>query len=360
MFTPAKPIPIDREQEKRLLSLSRSGKTPQKVALRARIILFASEGVPNHAIAAQLGTSRPTVLLWRNRFRRSGVPGLLKDAPRPGRQKAITPDVVQRIVEATMQTTPAAATHWTTRSMARAQGLSRMTVQRIWKQHRLQPHRVETFKFSRDPQFVEKLRDVVGLYLDPPDQALVLSVDEKSQIQALDRTAPLLALRPGIPARQTHDYQRHGTTTLYAALSMLDGTVIGECLPRHRSREFIRFLNRINRETPPDLDLHLIVDNSSTHKSPPVKRWLRRHRRFHLHFTPTSSSWLNMVERWFGEITRKRIRRGSFTSVQELIKAINEFLEAHNRVPKKFVWTKTADMILTKIHRCKAASGTPH
>jgi transposase len=276
MFQPAPAQWVDANQRKRLQSLVKSGKTAQKVAMRARIVLLAAEGVANHAIAMRLGIGRPTVLLWRRRFVHAGVPGLLKDARRPGRKKAVAPEVVQRVVEATLHTTPPGATHWTVRTMARAQGLSRMTVHRIWKQHGLQPHRVETFKLSRDPHFVEKLRDVVGLYLDPPDKALVLSVDEKSQIQALDRTAPLLPLRPGIPARQTHDYKRHGTTTLFAALSVLDGKVIGECLPRHRSREFLRFLARIGRETPPELALHLIVDNASTHKSPPVKRWVKR------------------------------------------------------------------------------------
>jgi transposase len=360
MFKPAAALQIDVSQEKRLRFLVRSGKTPQKVALRARIVLLASDGVPNHAIAVRLGTSRPTVLLWRHRFQRFGVPGLERDAKRPGRKKSVSAEMIQRVVEATLHTTPRAATHWTTRSMAKAQGLSRMTVQRIWKQHGLQPHRVETFKLSRDPHFVEKLRDVVGLYLDPPDKALVLSVDEKSQIQALDRTAPLLPLRPGIPARQTHDYKRNGTTTLFAALSMLDGKIIGECLPRHRSKEFIRFLGKIDRETPEDLDLHLIVDNASTHKSPSVKRWLKRHPRVHLHFTPTSSSWLNMVERWFGEISQKRIRRGTFRSVKELIDAIQEYLNVYNGTPKRFEWTKDADMILDKIRRCKEALGTPH
>ena len=264
MFKPAPALWVDANQEKRLKSLVVSGKTPQKIVLRARIILLAGAGVPNHAIAARVEASRPTVLLWRSRFQRSGVPGLMKDARRPGRKKTVAPEVIKRVVEATLHTTPPAATHWTTRTMARAHGLSRMTVQRIWRQHGLQPHRVETFKLSRDPHFVEKLRDVVGLYLDPPDKALILSVDEKSQIQALDRTAPLLPLRPGIPARQTHDYKRNGTTTLFAALSLLDGQVIGECLPRHRSREFIRFLRTVDRETPAERDLHLIVDNSST------------------------------------------------------------------------------------------------
>jgi transposase len=360
MFQPAAALWMDANQETRLKFLAGSGKTPQKIALRARIVLLAAAGLANQAIAAQLGTSRPTVLLWRSRFRRSGVPGLMKDARRPGRKKAVAPEVIQRVVEATLHTTTPAATHWTVRTMARAQGLSRMTVQRIWKQHGLQPHRVETFKLSRDPRFVEKLRDVVGLYLDPPDKALVLSVDEKSQIQALDRTAPVLPLRPGIPARQTHDYKRHGTTTLFAALSLLDGKVIGECLPRHRSQEFIRFLEKVERETPARLDLHLIVDNSSTHKSPPVTRWLRRHPRCHLHFIPTSSSWLNMVERWFREITQKRIRRGTFRSVKELVTAITTYLEHYNQAPTRFVWTKDADMILAKIHRCKEALGTSH
>jgi transposase len=360
MFTPAKPLHVDDNQRKRLKHLADSGQTPQKIALRARIVLRAGEGRPNHAIAKELSVSRPTVLLWRQRFAERGVPGIMKDAPRPGRRKGISPEVVKRVVDATMHTTPPGETHWSVRSMAKAQGLSRMTVQRIWKQHRLQPHRVETFKFSNDKQFVEKLRDVVGLYLDPPEHALVLSVDEKSQIQALDRTQPLLPLRRGIPARQTHDYKRHGTTTLFAALNMLDGKVIGHCMPRHRAREFVKFLKQIDQETPADLDLHLIVDNYSTHKSPAVKRFLAKHPRFHLHFIPTSSSWLNMVERWFGEITRKRIRRGTFKSVPQLIAAIMEYLEHNNADPKPFVWTKHADMILAKINRCKEALGTRH
>ncbi len=358
MFTPAHALHVDENQRKRLTCLAKSGKTPQKIALRARIVLMAREGRPNHAIAKSLGVSRPTVLLWRRRFADQGVPGILKDAARPGRGKVIDGEAVKRVVEATMRTTPPGATHWSVRSMAKAQGLSRMTVHRIWRQHHLQPHRVETFKFSSDPHFVEKLRDVVGLYLNPPEHALVLSLDEKTQIQAWDRTQPLLPLRPGIPAQQTHDYRRHGTTTLFAALSMLDGRVIGECMPRHRDKEFVKFLNTIDGETPPDLDLHLIVDNYSTHKSPCVKRWLAKHKRFHLHFVPTSSSWLNMVERWFGEITRKRIRRGTFKSVPQLIQAIMDYLEHHNSEPKKFVWTKDADMILAKIDRCKEALGT--
>ena len=360
MFTPASRLSIDENQRKRLQFLIRSGKTPQKIALRARIILAAAEGTPNNAIAAQLLTSRPTVLLWRQRFARLGVPGIMKDAKRPGRNKQISEELVQQVVEKTLHSTPGWQTHWSTRTMAKEVGVSHDTIHRIWKQHRLAPHRVETFKLSKDPKFVEKLRDVVALYLDPPEKALVLSVDEKSQIQALERTRPLLPLGPGIPARQSHDYRRHGTTTLFAALNMLDGKVIGECLSRHRSEDFIRFLRRIDRETPTDLALHLIVDNSSTHKSPPVKRWLARHKRFHFHFTPTSSSWVNMVERWFGEISQKRIRRGSFESVSQLIAAIEDYLAHYNEAPKTFVWTKDADMILSKVARCKEALLTPH
>ena len=360
MFTPAKALPVDESQWKRLRHLAASGNTPQKIALRTRIVLLAGEGRPNRVIARELSVSRPTVLLWRERFAEGGVPGILKDAPRPGRRKSIDLEVVKRVVEATLHTTPPEETHWSVRTMAKVQGLSRMTVQRIWEQHRLQPYRLENFKFSKDPLFVEKLRDVVGLYLNPPQHALVLSVDEKSQIQALDRTQPLLPLRPGIPARQTHDYKRHGTTTLFAALNMLDGKVIGQCLPRHRAKEFVTFLKQIDRETPAGLDLHLIVDNYATHKSPVVKRWLAKHKRFHLHFVPTSSSWLNMVERFFGQITQKRIRRGTFKSVPQLVDAITQYLGMWNDQPKPFVWTKDADMILAKIARCKEALGTAH
>src|SRR5215469_4621674 len=307
MFKPAPALWVDANQEKRLKHLVVAGKTPQKIALRARIVLLAGQGVPNHAIAGELGISRPTVLLWRGRFARSGVPGLMKDARRPGRKKDVAPEVIQRVVEATLHTTPPAATHWTLRTMAKAQGLSRMTVQRIWKQHGLQPHRVETFKLSRDLHFVEKLRDVVGLYVDPPDKALVLSVDEKSQIQALDRTAPLLPLRPGIPARQTHDYQRNGTTSLFAALEVLSGKVHGRCYRHHRHQEFIAFLKSLARRYP-RRELHLICDNYGTHKHPEVRQWLSEHPRIHKHFTPTSASWLNLVERWFAK-TARQIKR---------------------------------------------------
>src|SRR3990170_5455851 len=313
---------------------------PFRVVQRAQIIRMAADGVLSQVIARTLRISRPTVQVWRQRFLALRLPGLEKDAPCPGRIPRISHRKVSAVIHATLHSTPPNATHWSARSLAKAQGLSKDAIHRIWKQYNLKPHLIETFQLSRDKQFVEKLHDVVGLYLNPPDKALVLCVDEKSQIQALDRTQPLLPLRPGIPARQTHDYKRHGTTTLFAALSMLDGKVIGDCMPRHRHQEFIRFLKKIDAETPAGLDLHLIVDNYSTHKSPAVKRWLAKHRRFHLHFIPTSSSWLNMVERWFGQITQKRIRRGTFKSVPQLIDAIQDYLKNHNSDPKPFVWTK--------------------
>lgn len=360
MFTPAKALLIDDSQRKELNSLVRSGKTPQRIVMRARIVLFAAEGKPNNAIARSLGIGRPTVLLWRGRFTRFGVPGLMKETKRSGRPRTLTPDLVKEVVEATIKTKPVAATHWSVRTFAKAHGLKRDMVHRIWRQHRLQPHRVETFKFSNDKQFVEKLRDIVGLYLNPPDHALVLCYDEKTQIQALDRTQPGLPLKKGRCGTMTHDYKRHGTTTLFAALNVLDGKVIGECMPRHRAKEFVRFLKRIDRDTPQDLDLHVILDNLSVHKSPSVKSWLQRHSRFHFHFTPTSSSWLNLVERWFGEITRKRIRRGVFRSIKELTRAINDYLENNNASPKAFAWTKEADTILAKIDRCKDSVRTLH
>ena len=321
---------------------------------------MAADGILSQDIARELRISRPTVQLWRQRFLSLRLPGLEKDAPRPGRKPRIQQQKVNAIVNATLQTTPSNATHWSTRTMAEAQNVSEATVRRIWHSHNLKPHLTETFKLSRDKRFVEKLQDVVGLYLNPPDKALVLCVDEKSQIQALDRTQPLLPLRPGIPARQTHDYTRHGTTTLFAALNMLDGQVIGDCMPRHRHQEFIRFLQLINVKTPMDLDLHLIVDNYGTHKHPTVLRWLKRHPRFHLHFIPTSSSWLNMVERWFREITDKRIRRGSFKSVPDLINAIMQYLDNHNQNPRVFIWSASVETIMSKITKCKEALDALH
>ncbi len=320
-----------------------------RLVQRARIIQLSSNGVFNHVIANRLGISRPTVQLWRERFLSLRLSGLEKDAPRPGRFSKIQYKKVTALVNATLHTTSPAATHWTIRTMAKSQGVSRMAVQRIWKQYNLKPHLIKTFKISKDKRFLEKRYDVVGLYLNPPDQSIVFCVDEKSQIQALERIQLLLPLRPGIPARQTHDYLRHGTTTLFVALNMLNGTVIGDCMPRHRHQEFIRFLQMINTKTPLDLALHLIVDNYGTHKHPRVQNWLKRHPRFYLHFTPTSSSWLNLVERWFSEITSKRIRRGSFKNVKELIMAIKQYIESHNQNPKVFVWTAPVESIMRKI-----------
>jgi transposase len=348
-------------EERALIDKWARGKSfPLRLVVRARIIQLAAEGVFNHDIARRVGVSRPTVQLWRERFLALRLSGLEKDAPRPGRMPRIGQEKVSAIVEATLHTTPPQATHWSTRTMAKAQGVSEATVRRIWKQYHLKPHLVESFKLSRDKQFLEKLHDVVGLYLNPPDKAIVLCVDEKSQIQALERTQPRLPLRPGIPARQTHDYRRHGTTTLFAALNMLDGTVIGDCLPRHRHQEFIRFLQLLNAKTPADLGLHLIVDNYGTHKHPRVQSWLKRHPRFVLPFTPTSSSWLNLVERRFAEITSQRIRRGSFRNVKELILVIKTYIESHNQNPRVFVWTASVQSIMNKISKCKEALDAGH
>jgi transposase len=327
---------------------------------RAQIITLAAEGVLNQDIAQQLGISRPTVQLWRERFLGLRVAGLTHDAPRPGRLPHIPARKVRAIVEATLHTTPLAGTNWSTRTMADAQGVSEATVRRIWKQHGLKLHLSKTFKLSRDPQFVEKLYDVVGLYLNPPDKSLFLSVDEKSQIQALDRTQPGLPMKKGRCGTQTHDYKRHGTTTLFAALNLLDGNVIGDCLPRHRHQEFIRFLKKIDAETPSHLVLHLIVDTYGTHKHPRVKRWVRRHPRFHLHVIPTSSSWLNMVERWFRDLTDKRIRRGSFRNVRELMAAIDDYVHHHNLKPQVFTWTASAESIVAKVAKCKEALDALH
>lgn len=344
---------LTQEEETVVNRWSQGKRTPLRLVQRARIIQLSAQGVYNHDIARRLNISRPTVQLWRERFLALRLSGLEKDAPRPGRFPKISHKKVIAIVNATLHTIPPGTTHWSTRSMAKAQGVSKDTVRRIWKQYNLKPHLVKKFKLSRDKQFLKKLYDIVGLYLNPPDKAIVLCVDEKSQIQALERTQPLLPLRPGIPARQTHDYLRHGTTTLFAALNILDGSIIGDCMPRHRHQEFIRFLQIIDTKTPMDLALHLIVDNYGTHKHPRVQRWLKRHPRFHLHFIPTSSSWLNMVECWFSGITSKRIRRGSFKNVKELIMAIKQYIESHNQNPKVFVWTASVENIMRKISNVK-------
>jgi transposase len=353
-------IELTDDEEATLATWARSRSLPQRVVERARIVLRAAEGITNQEIARALGVSRPTVQLWRQRFLALRLAGLEKDAPRPGRLPRISEAKIREVVEATLHSRPPNATHWSTRSMAAAQGVSEATVRRIWRQHNLKPHLVRTFKLSRDKDFVGKLCDIVGLYVNPPDRSLVLCVDEKSQIQALDRTQPGLPLKRGRCGTMTHDYKRNGTTTLFAALSMLDGSVIGDCMPRHRHQEFIRFLKQIDAQTPPELDLHLIVDNYGTHKHPRVEQWLSRHPRFHLHFTPTSSSWLNLVERWFRDLTEKRIRRGSFASVPDLIAAIDEYLKNHNQNPRVFVWSAPVERILAKIAKCKEALDAPH
>ena len=349
----AAPIVLSPEEEATLGTWARSRRLAVRQVQRAQIIQLAAAGVESQEIARIVGVSRPTVQLWRERFLALRAAGLGKDAPRSGRLPQIAETRVRAIVEATLHTTSANATHWSARTMAAAQGVSAATVQRIWSRHQLKPHLTKTFKLSRDKQFVEKLHDIVGLYLNPPDRALVLCVDEKSQIQALDRTQPGLPLKKGRCGTMTHDDKRNGTTTLFAALSMLDGQVIGDCMPRHRHQEFIRFLKKIDTDTPAHLELHLIVDNYGTHKHARVKRWLGRHPRVHLHFTPTASSWLNLVERWFRDLTEKRIRRGSFESVPALIAVIEEYLDQSNQHPHIFVWTASAQRILAKITKCK-------
>jgi transposase len=360
MSRQAPAVVLSPEERATLQSWAKARSQPQRLVLRAQVVLMAAEGIENQEIAVRLRISRPTVQLWRQRFLALRAAGLEKDAPRPGRIPRISSSQVAAIVEATLHRKPPNATHWSTRTMAKAQGVSEATVRRIWQRHNLKPHRLETFKLSRDPKFIDKLVDIVGLYLNPPDKALVLCVDEKSQIQALDRTQPGLPMKPGRCGTMTHDYKRHGTTTLFAALSMLDGKVIGDCMPQHRHQEFIRFLKRIDTETPAEPELHLIVDNYGTHKHPRVKSWLRRHPRVHLHFTPTSSSWLNLVERWFRDLTQQRIRRGSFHAVKELITTIEDYIENHNQKPQVFVWSASVERILSKIAKCKEVLDAVH
>ena len=345
-------VTLTDEQRGTLRRWARGRTTPMRLVRRAQIVLLAAEGRQNIEIAKQLDVERTIVGRWRRRFVAQGLVGLEKDAPRGGRPTDTA--LARKIVEHTTQRKPSNATHWSTNSLAKVLGTSRSTVWRVWRANGLKPHLVRTFKVSNDPRFVEKLIDVVGLYLDPPERALVFCVDEKSQIQALDRTQPGLPLKKGRCGTMTHDYKRNGTTTLFAALNVAEGKLIGTCMPRHRHQEFIKFLRLIDKETPSDLDLHLIVDNYATHKHPRVKSWLKRHKRFHLHFTPTSSSWLNLVERWFREITDKRIRRGVFRSVKELVAAIEDYLTKHNENPKSFTWTAKAETILEKIRRARA------
>jgi transposase len=340
--------------------LVRGRNTPRKIVLRARVVLLSGDGVPTGEIMERLETTAPTITRWRDRYAQAGVPGLLQDGRRPGRKPALSDATVRGIVELTLRERPPHATHWSTRTMAAAAGVSAATVHRIWKAHGLQPHRVETFKLSRDPEFVPKLRDVVGLYVDPPEKAMVFSVDEKSQIQALDRTQPGLAMKRGRAGTMTHDYKRNGTTTLFAALNVLSGDVIGECRARHTHRDFLAFLRKLDRETPADLDLHLILDNYAAHKHRAVEQWLMRHPRVRLHFTPTSASWLNLVERFFAEITTRRIRRGVFRSVRELEAAIRAYIAHRNQNPRPFVWTASVKQILAKVHRANEALESLH
>ena len=360
MWKKANALKMTNEQCATLEAWRRAKTSPQRTVLRARICLLAADGLSNNAIAAQLSTSRPTVIQWRKRFEELGPMGLAEDAPHGPSPQALPLDRVKAIVEATLQTIPCDATQWSVRSMAKAQGVGKSTVQRIWDAHGLQPHRVDTFTLSKDKRFVEKLTDVVGVYLNPPDKAVVLCVDEKSQIQALDRTQPGLPMKKGRCGTMTHDYKRNGTTTLFAALNTLEGTVIGTCYPRHRNIEFRKFLRQIDESIPAGLAVHMILDNYGTHNHPRVKQWLARHPRFHLHFTPTSSSWLNLVERWFRELTDKRIRRGAFSSVPDLIAAIEQFIAVNNNAPKPFVWKASVQKILAKINHCKVILETVH
>jgi len=328
----------------------RRGTTAQRLALRAQIVLLCARGLQNQKVAKRLRVSAHTVGKWRGRFAECRLEGLI-DEPRPGAPRSISDDDVEAAVVRTLETTPKGATHWSTRDLAKAVGIGKSSVQRIWHAFGLKPHRTESFQLSKDPQLIEKVRDIVGLYMSPPDNAMVLCVDEKSQIQALNRTQPLLPLRPGQVERRTHDYERHGTTTLFAALDVLTGKVVGECYPRHRAVEFRKFLDEIDANVPAHLDVHLVLDNYATHKAPIIKSWLAKRPRYHLHFTPTKGSWINQVERWFGLLTQRAIKRGAHCSVASLKAAIEEFMAAHNDDPKPFVWTKSADDILASIAR---------
>ncbi|MCA1700345.1 MAG: IS630 family transposase, partial [Actinobacteria bacterium] len=348
------------DERARLEAWTRRRTSAQGLAQRARIVLAAADGRSNTEIAQRVGVTRPTVAKWRNRFAERRLDGLV-DEPRPGRPRTITDDKVEQVVVKTLETTPKDATHWSTRSMAAEAGLTQNAILRIWQAFGLQPHRAETFKLSKDPLFVDKIHDVVGLYLNPPERAVVLCVDEKSQIQALDRTAPILPMLPGTPQRATHDYKRHGTSSLYAALDLSSGKVISALHQRHRAIEFKKFLQTINREVPDHLDVHLVLDNSSTHKTPAIRKWLTAHPRFVLHFTPTSSSWLNLVERWFSELTTKLLQRGAHRSAHALNTDIRSWIETWNDDPRPYVWTKPADQILDSIARyCKRINQSGH
>ena len=351
----AKVVTLTDEERATLLKWSRGRSTPTRLVQRAKIVLTAAEGKRNDEIAGLLGCTPRTVGTWRNRFVSHRLAGIEKDAPRGGRKATRRAAVAAEIIHKTTQEKPANATHWSTRSLAKAMNISDSMVRRVWRDSGLKPHLVKTFKVSNDPLFAEKLVDVVGLYLHPPEHAMVLSCDEKSQIQALDRTQKSLPMFPGRLGTLTHDYKRNGTTTLFAAIEVAEGKVIAECMPRHRHQEWLKFLKKIDAETPEELDLHLIVDNYATHKHPKVQRWLARHKRFHMHFIPTSSSWLNVIERWFRDITDRRIRRGVFKNVEQLERAIREYIDHHNANPQGFAWTAKAQAILEKVRRARAA-----
>ncbi len=350
----APPIELSSEQRTALQRLARQRSAPARVVERARVVLLAAEGLENKQIARRMGITPEKAARWRKRFLAGGIAALQKDAPRPGRTRTITDRRVKKVVEMTLHQKPANASHWSTRTMAAAAGISEASVRRIWRAHGLKPHQVRTFKLSRDPEFTEKLEDIVGLYLNPPEHALVLCADEKSQIQALDRTQPGLPMKKGRCGTMTHDYKRNGTATLFAALDSLQGQVISMCDDRHRHQEWLKFLRVIDYVVPAGKEVHMIVDNYATHKHPKVERWLRRHPRFHMHFTPTGCSWLNMVERFFRDLTENRLRRGAFRSVQELIEAIGEYIDHHNENPKPFIWTAKAADILEKVKRARA------
>jgi transposase len=351
----AEAITLTDEEQVTLTKWARGRSTPARLVQRAKIILAAADGRQNKDISAELGCTRRTVGTWRTRFVKDRLPGIEHDAPRGGRTPTQRVHFEAEIIRKTTQETPPNATQWSTRTLAKALGCDDTLVQRVWRDNNLKPHRTKGFKVSNDPKFAEKLVDIVGLYLDPPEHALVFSCDEKSQIQALDRTQKSLPLFPGRLKTMTHDYKRNGTTTLFAAIELAEGKIISDCLPRHRHQEWIKFLKKIDAETPPELDLHLIVDNYATHKHPKVLSWLARHPRFHQHFTPTSSSWLNVIERWFRDLTQNRIRNGVFRSVAELEQAIRDYIDHHNANPKSFVWTKKAADILEKVTRARNA-----
>ena len=353
MPRPTAVLVVSADQRKQIGQWVAALGTPQQVALRGRIVLAAGDGKSEAAIAADLKVDRKTVRLWRERFVAKGLPGLWEIAPGRGRKATYSAERIKAVIDATLQSKPKGMTHWSCRLMAAHQGISKSTVSTLWRSHNLKPHRTKTFKLSRDPKFLQKLTDVVGLYLNPPDKAIVLCVDEKSQIQALNRTQPGLPLKKGRCGTMTHDYKRNGTTTLFAALDVLQGKVIGDCHQRHRHQEFLKFLRRIDREFPGHAPLHLVVDNYGTHGTVEVKTWLRKHSRFVMHYVPTSCSWLNLIERWFAELTNKRIRRDSFLSVADLTAAIEDFLAAWNTSPKPFIWTATVDSILAKLAKCR-------